>query len=92
VPWPQVNASRSAAEQCVAAIRARQADRAVELAGEVIRENPDFYLGHGLRGRALLMRGDKTGAKVAFERALELDPPYRQRRDEIKGLIEQCEH
>ena len=43
------------------------------------------------RGRALLKRGDRAGAKAALQQALKLDPPYLQRRTALEGLVKQCD-
>jgi Tfp pilus assembly protein PilF len=90
-PWQRVLASRAAAERASAAIKRGDAAGALVAADEVVRENPAFYLGHELRGRALLQRGDKAAAKAAFQRALELDPPYLKRRNDLEGLIRRCD-
>jgi tetratricopeptide (TPR) repeat protein len=90
-PWAHWEASRRAVEQAIAALKRGDAAAALTAADEAIRENPDFYLGQEIRGRALLERGDVTGAGAAFRRALALDPPYLKRRTELEGLIRQCD-
>jgi tetratricopeptide (TPR) repeat protein len=39
-----------------------------------VAEHPDFAMGHVRLGQALSEAGDPAGARIAFERALELDP------------------
>jgi len=89
--WQRVQASRVAARDAEAALAHGTLERALALAEEAIRANGDFYLGHELRGRALLKRGDFAGAKAALQEALRLDPPYAKRRAAIEGLIKQCD-
>jgi predicted exporter len=89
--WDRVLAARAAAEAAVAALRAGRSRDALAAAEETVRDNPAFYLGHELRGRALLQLGDRAGAKAALEQALRQDPPYAQRRAALEGLIHQCD-
>jgi hypothetical protein len=89
--WERVQASRSAGDAAQAAILAGDPEKAVALAGEVERENPGFYRGPELRGRALLMRHDYAGARNALGRALAMDPPYERERRAIEGWIGECD-
>lgn len=90
-PWARVLESRQAATQAGLALARGDAPAALASADEVIRLNPDFFHGHELRGRALLLQGDASAARLALRRALSLDPPYRKRRSDLEGLIRQCD-
>jgi predicted exporter len=90
-PWTHWEASRRAVDRATAALKRGDPAAALVAADEVVRENPDFYLGHDLRGRALLRQQDFAGAKASFQRALALDPPYLKRRNELEGLIRRCD-
>ncbi len=47
------------------------------LAADVlVRKRPDSAAAHNLRGRVLALRGDNTGARNSFERAVALDSKY----------------
>jgi hypothetical protein len=89
--WERVERARAAAEEAERALRAGDAARAQKLAEAVVRDNPRFYLGHELRGRALYQGGDPVQAKVELMAALALDPPYEARRTAIQGLIARCD-
>jgi hypothetical protein len=90
-PWKRVLESRTAAARSATALARGDAGAALASADEVVRLNPDFYHGHELRGRALFLRGETSAAKAALQRALDLDPPYRKRRNDLEGLIRQCD-
>ena len=89
--WERVLASRAAAKSAEDALAAGSANLALSFAESVIRDNPDFYMGHELRGRALLIRGDAAGAKSELTEALKCDPPYTQHRTAIEGLLRKCD-
>ena len=89
--WDRVIAARISAEQAEQALRSGEIGKALTLAEAVVRDNPNFYLGHELRGRALLAAGDRASAKVEFTEALALDPPYKSRRTALQGLVAQCD-
>ena len=89
--WARVERSRAAMKAAVAAYKEGQYQKAGKLADELVRDNPNFYMGHELKGSVLLQGGDKSGAKAEFTRALELDPPYLKRRQALEGLMRQCE-
>ncbi len=89
--WERVVAARAAADQAEAALRDGTSMKAREFAETVVRNNPNFYLGHELLGRALFASGDKERAKAELKMALTLDPPYSGRRAAIEGLIKKCD-
>ncbi len=90
-PWERLLAARAAEKSAEDALAAGSADLALSFAENVIRDNPDFYMGHELRGRALLMRGDAAGAKAELMEAMKQDPPYAQHRTAIEGLLRKCD-
>ena len=57
-------------------LRQRQADKALEAVKALEKKQPDNPLTHNLRGLALLLKRDAGGARVSFERALQLRPHY----------------
>ncbi len=89
--WQRVIAAREAATLCEDALRDKKFAIAREEAAEVVRDNPRFYLGHELMGRALFGMGDKRGAKDELSQAMLLDPPYAERRHAIEGLMQRCD-
>ncbi len=89
--WPRVLAARRAAEQATAALAAGRSVEARQFAEQVIRENPGFYLGYELRGRACLANGEYAAARTALQQALARDPPYLNRRESLEGLLTECD-
>jgi isopenicillin-N N-acyltransferase-like protein len=89
--WDRIVAARASADQAETALRAGDFVKARALAEAVVRDNPNFYLGHELRGRALFAAGDRAAARVELTAALALDPPYSARRTAIQGLLKQCD-
>jgi len=51
------------------------------------RLNPVMPSNHYNLGQALLRAGDVAGAKVAFERALRVDPTYAKAREALGALV-----
>jgi putative PEP-CTERM system TPR-repeat lipoprotein len=54
----------------------RQYDKALAAIAALEKKEPRSPLAHDLRGGALLGKLDPEGARLSFERALELDPTY----------------
>ncbi len=57
-------------------MRARNAGKALEAIDALDKKLPNDPMVSQLRGRALLMRDDRAGARKAFERAHEIDANY----------------
>jgi putative PEP-CTERM system TPR-repeat lipoprotein len=57
-------------------LRKRDPDNALEALKTLEKKQPNNPLTHNLRGGALLLKKDFTGARKSFERALELQPTY----------------
>lgn len=57
-------------------LRRRQTDKALEALKALEKKQPTNPLTHNLRGLALAQKRDFSGARKAFERALELQPTY----------------
>lgn len=57
-------------------LRQRQADEALQAIQVLEKKQPNNPLTHNLRGGALLLKNDASGARKSFERALELQPTY----------------
>jgi putative PEP-CTERM system TPR-repeat lipoprotein len=57
-------------------LRQRQADKALEAIKALEKKQPDNPLTHNLRGLALVLKRDPSGARASFERALKLNPTY----------------
>ncbi|MEM7383473.1 MAG: tetratricopeptide repeat protein [Verrucomicrobiota bacterium] len=55
-------------------VRSRQWDRAGQLAGELLAEDPESTYLHGIRGQAALVGGDLALAERHLEKALAGDP------------------
>ena len=88
--WDRFLVSRGAWKLSAAALDRKDGATAAARARQAIKANPDFYYGHELLGRAMLMRDDKAAAKVSLQRALALDPPYAERRTSIEEFLRQC--
>ena len=82
--WQRVVAAREAATRGEDALRNKQFVAARDAAATVVRDNPKFYLGHELMGRALLGMGDRRGAKDELSQAMLLDPPYADAGTQLK--------
>lgn len=54
----------------------REVDKALLAIDSLEKKRAKDPMPSQLRGRALLLRGDRSGARKAFERALEIDPEY----------------
>ena len=57
-------------------LRDRQYDKALEAQKALEKKLPDSALTHNLKAGILLGKGDLAGARVALERALELQPTF----------------
>jgi putative PEP-CTERM system TPR-repeat lipoprotein len=57
-------------------LRKREADKALEALGRLEKKQPDSPITNNLRGLALLLKRDFTGARKSFERAVELRSDY----------------
>jgi len=57
-----------------ALMQRREVDKALQAINALEKKKANDPLPSQLRGRALLLRGDRAGARKAFERALEIDP------------------
>ena len=57
-------------------LRQRDADKALQAVTSLEKKQPDNPLTHSMRGLALILKGDVSGARVSFERALKLHPTY----------------
>lgn len=57
-------------------LQRRQYDKALAAIGTLEKKQPDNPLPDNLRGGALLGKGDSSGARRSFERALEKSPTY----------------
>jgi putative PEP-CTERM system TPR-repeat lipoprotein len=57
-------------------LRKREADKALEAINALEKKQPDNPLTHNLRGGALVLKKDLSGARASFERALKLQPTY----------------
>ncbi len=89
--WERIEQARTSADQAEKLLHTGDFTNARTLAQAVVRNNPNFYLGHELLGRALFAAGDLPHAKAELNAALALDPPYAARRHAIEGLISQCD-
>ncbi len=89
--WSLIEAGRDAEKAVDAALHISDFKEAEINARRIIQDNPSFYLGHELLGRALFYENDFAGAKAELQKALSLDPPYAQRRTAIEGLISRCD-
>ena len=85
--WQRILASRTAQEQSLTALRAHNLPAAIAAAHEAIADNPNFYFGHELLGRALLQQNENAAARLEFETAISLSPPYAKRVAEIRTLL-----
>ncbi|MGE0099018.1 MAG: XrtA/PEP-CTERM system TPR-repeat protein PrsT, partial [Hydrogenophaga sp.] len=54
----------------------READKALNAINALEKKRANDPMPLQLRGRALLMRNDRAGARAAFERALSIEPSY----------------
>jgi tetratricopeptide (TPR) repeat protein len=61
-------------ELVVSWIEAGQAKAALEQADAAVQAHPDVAVFHQIRGLALAASGDASGARAAWDRALELEP------------------
>ena len=57
-------------------LRRREFDRALRAIEGLEKKQPNQPLAAQLRARTLMAKGDQAGARVSFERALEIDPAY----------------
>ncbi|MGL1834742.1 XrtA/PEP-CTERM system TPR-repeat protein PrsT [Rhodocyclaceae bacterium SMB388] len=57
-------------------LRNREFDKAAEALEELERKEPDNPQTHNLKGGLMIARQEIDGARLAFERALELDPGF----------------
>lgn len=57
-------------------LRKREADKALQALQGLEKKQPDNPLTHNLRGVALILKQDFSGARASFERALQLQPTY----------------
>lgn len=89
--WQRIQDGRRYAEASAAALKRHDAQAAIASADLAIAANPNFYLGHELKGRALLQSGARDLAKSELQQALAADPPYASRRAALKELITQCD-
>jgi tetratricopeptide (TPR) repeat protein len=89
--WQRIQDARAAAEAAADALKRHDAQAAMANADRAIAANPNFYLGHELKGRALLQSGRRDLAKSELQQALAADPPYASRRAALKELITQCD-
>lgn len=60
----------------LAHLRAGELDKAFAAQQELERKQPDHPQTHNLKGGILMARQDPEGARMAFDRALELDPQF----------------
>jgi len=51
-----------------------------------VRQNPDIPFAYKAWGEALLMRGDKAGARLRFEQAAQIAPRWADPRESLKAL------
>jgi tetratricopeptide (TPR) repeat protein len=58
------------------AIRASQYDRALDLANDYLRQYPDDWQGHYVRGRAFMLLGRFADARQPLQRVTELNPSH----------------
>ncbi len=86
--WQRIVESRTAQEQSLNALRAHNLPAAIAAAKEAISNNPNFYFGHELLGRALLLHNENAAAIPELQIALALSPPYAKRVAEIRNLLE----
>jgi tetratricopeptide (TPR) repeat protein len=89
--WQRIQDARAAAEAAADALKRHDAQAAMANADRAIAANPNFYLGHELKGRALLQSGRRDLAKSELQQALAADPPYASRRAALKELITRCD-
>lgn len=61
-------------------------ETAVALLLQNVADHPQSARAHFGLGRALVATGDRTNAKLQFERALALDPSYKRAREAIEKL------
>jgi hypothetical protein len=80
-------------KQCLidgqSALKNKNAQAALELAGKAETLNPGFYQNATLRGRALLALGRNDEATLAFEKALAEHPAFLKEKQELEILLEQ---
>lgn len=57
-------------------MRRREVDKALVAIDALEKKRANDPLPHQLRGRALLQRSDRAGARKSFEQALKIDPAY----------------
>ena len=57
-------------------LRARKFDQALKSIDGLEKKQPNNPLPHNLRGTVLVGKGDLTGARKSFEKALAIDPAY----------------
>jgi tetratricopeptide (TPR) repeat protein len=62
-------------------------DRAASLLSEAVRATPDSPDLQQYLGLALIKKGDKSGARAALEKAVELNPELRDN-DDVRGALE----
>ncbi|MGN6370608.1 MAG: C45 family autoproteolytic acyltransferase/hydrolase [Phycisphaerae bacterium] len=87
--WQHIEKSRTAQEQSLHALRAHNLPAAIAAAREALANNPNFYFGHELLGRALLQQHETAAARHELQTALSLEPPYAKRIAEIQNLLNQ---
>jgi tetratricopeptide (TPR) repeat protein len=87
--WDEIEEGRRAGARAEALLKAEKPDESLDQAEIVIKLNGSFYEGYELKGRALFMKGNKKGAREAFEESLKRDPPYLKRRQGIETIIGQ---
>ncbi len=57
-------------------VRQREFDKALAAVDRIDKKQPNTALAANVRGGVLLAKGDATGARKQFERALQIDPNY----------------
>ncbi len=73
------------------ALKNKNAQAALDLAGQAETLNPGFYQNAALRGRALLALGRKEEAAQSFEKALAEHPAFLKEQQELETLLQQTE-
>ena len=74
------------------ALERKDAAAALTLAARAEALNPGFYQNAALRGRALLLLGQRAEAAQAFEAALVAQPAFLKERHEIAGWLQSAQN
>lgn len=74
------------------ALKNKDAQAALKLAGKAETLNPGFYQNATLRGRALLALGRNNEAAQSFEKALAEHPAFLEEKQKLESLLQQASH